>query len=113
MTISFENPGGIDRVQGKHQVIVQGFVGESQSPVREMILRQLDVRDGRYQVPVKIPPEWIDDSRVRVTFVSIQPDHDAWVKAFFRDGKGTSYEGIWMSDGSILSAIPFEPERGK
>ncbi|HET6881036.1 MAG TPA: carboxypeptidase-like regulatory domain-containing protein [Pirellulales bacterium] len=107
LVISFENPPGFDLVRGKHQVIFQVFVGASQRPIREKIFRQLDIEEGRYEVPVKISPELIDDSRVSITFVTIQPDHDAWVKAFFHEGKGTSYRGLWTSDGDILPAVPF------
>lgn len=105
-TISFENPPGFDLVRGKHQIIFQIFVGASQKPIREKIFKQLDIEEGRYEVPVTVAPELIDDSRVSVTFVTIQPEHDAWVKAFFHDGKGTTYRGIWTSDGDILPAIP-------
>ena len=112
-TITFENPSGVDLVPGKHQVVFQVFVGVSQNPIRQKIFRQLNIRDGRYEVPVKISPEWIDDSRVSLTFLTIQPAHDAWVKSFFHDGKGTSYKGLWTGDGAILSAIPFEVRDGK
>ena len=113
-TISFENPRGFDLARGAHQVIFQVIVGASQKPIRGRIFRQLDiVRNGRYEVPVKVPPEWIDDSRVSITFVSIQPNHDAWVKAFFHDGKGTSYSGIWAGDGGLLPAIPIETRQTK
>ncbi len=113
-TISFENPRGFELAPGKHQVIFQVFVGASQRPIREKIFRQLEIlRDGRYEMPVKIPAEWIDDSRVSISFGSIQPDHDAWVQAFFHDGKGTSYSGIWTGDGGLLRAIPFEARRSK
>ena len=109
-TISFENPSEAKLEPGKNQVIFQVFVGASQEPIREKIFRQLDVRrDGRYEVPVKIPPDAIDDSRVSITFLTIQPDHDAWVKAFFLEGKGKGYQGLWLSDGGMLPAIPFEP----
>jgi hypothetical protein len=112
-TISFENPRWVQLEPGKHQVIFQVFVGVSQKPIREKIFRQLEVRrDGRYQEAVTIAPEWIDDSRVSITFVTIQPDHDAWVKSFFHDGKGTKYEGIWTGDDAPLPAIPFEPQGG-
>lgn len=104
--VSFQNPRNFDLTRGKHQVIFQVFVGVSQKPIREKIFRQLEIENGRYEVPVKIPPELIDDSSVSVTFVTIQPDHEAWVKAFFLDGKGTSYRGIWTSDGDLLPAIP-------
>jgi beta-lactamase regulating signal transducer with metallopeptidase domain len=80
--------------------------GASQKPIREKIFRQLDIEEGRYEVPVKVPPDLVNDSRVSLTFVTIQPDHDAWVKAFFREGKGTTYKGIWTSDGDVLPAIP-------
>ncbi len=113
-TISFENPRGFELTPGKHQVIFQVFVGASQKPIREKILRQLEIsREGRYEVPLRISPEWIDDSRVSITFVSIQPNHDAWVKAFFHDGKGTGYSGIWTADGDLLPAIPFVTRDGK
>lgn len=79
LTISFENPQGVALEPGKHQVIFQVFVGASREPIREKIFRHLEVSDGRYEVPVTIPPEWIDDSRISITFVTIQPDHDAWV----------------------------------
>lgn len=51
--------------------------------------------------------------RVSITFVTIQPGHDAWVRAFFHEGKGTSYRGIWTSDGDMLPAVPFEAPRRK
>ena len=56
-----------------------------------------------------IPPGWIDDSRVSVTFLTIQPDHDAWVKSFFHEGRGGGYMGLWTGDGGLLPAIPFAP----
>jgi hypothetical protein len=111
--ISFENPRGFDLVRDKHQAIFQVFVGASQKPIRERIFRQLDVRDGRYEVPIKIAPEWIDDSRVAITFVTIQPKHDEWVKAFFQEGKGTSYSGIWTGESSKMPAIPFMMAGGR
>ena len=64
-------------------------------------------------MPVKIPPDWIDDSRVSITFVTIQPDHDAWVQAFFHDGKGPHSARLWRRDVCQLSAIPFEIRSGK
>lgn len=112
-TVSFENPRGVDLAPGKHQVIFQLMVGPLRGPVRERVLRQLDVRDGRYEVPVKVAPEWIDDSHVSITFVSVQPDHDAWVRSFFQEGRGTSYSGLWIGDGGPLRAIPFEADRGR
>ena len=109
-TISFENPAAVELVPGEHQVIFQVVVGVSQKPIREKIFRQIEARrDGRYEVPVKIPPDAIDDSRVSITFLTIQPDHDAWVRAFFHEGKGTGYKGMWQSDGGLLTAIPFAP----
>lgn len=110
-TISFENPRGFDLESGKHQVVFQVFIGASQKPIREKILRQIDARkEGRYRVPVRIPPEWLDDSRVSITFVTVQPNHDAWVRAFFIEGKGTRYNGLWTSDGGPLPTIPFEED---
>jgi hypothetical protein len=108
LTISFENPRGFDLEPGKHQVIFQVFVGVSQKPIRAKILRQLEIRSGRYEVPVTIPPAWFDDSRVSITFLTIQPDHDAWVKAFFQEGKGVGYSGLWTYDGGLLPAISHE-----
>lgn len=106
-TISFENPPGFDLARGKHQVIFQVFVGVSHKPLIEKIFRQLEIEEGRYEVPVKIAPELGDDSRVSITFVTIQPEHDAWVKTFFQEGKRTTYRGIWTSDGDILPAVPY------
>jgi hypothetical protein len=110
-TVSFESPRGLGLVKGKHQIIFQVFVGGPKAVGGEPVLRQLDVRDGRYEVPVKVPPDRIDDTRVVVTFVTVQPDHDAWVQAFFRDGKGTGYSGIWAADQAAVPAIPFEAPR--
>ena len=112
-TISFENPRGVNLTPGEHQVVFQVFVGVSQKPIRQKIFRQLDIRDGRYKVTVKVPPEWIDDSSVSLTFLTIQPNHNAWVKSFFHEGQGTSYKGIWTGDDAILPAIPFEGRPGK
>ncbi len=110
-TISFENPRGFELEPGKHQVIFQVFIGGSRKPIRRKIFKQLEARkEGRYRAAVKIEPEWIDDSRVSLTFVTIQPDHDAWVRSFFHEGKGTKYTGIWAEDGNLLPAIPFEAQ---
>jgi hypothetical protein len=110
-TVSFENPRGFELEPGKHQVIFQVFIGVSRKPIRRKIFKQLDARkEGRYRVPVQIESDWIDDSRVSLTFVTIQPDHDAWVRSFFHEGKGTKYSGIWAGDGNLLPAIPFEAE---
>ena len=103
-TLAFENPKGFDLEAGKHQVIFQVIVGK---PVRERIFRQLDVKAGRYEEKVKINPDWIDDSRVSITFVTIQPNHNDWVRAFFLEGKGTSYKGIWTADGGTMPEIAF------
>lgn len=110
--ISFKNPPQLDLVRGKHQVIFQVFVGESQEPIRERIFRQLDIEEGRYEVPITIQPELIDDSRVSITFVTVQPDHDAWVKTFFDQGRRTNYRGVWSTDGDFLPAIPIAPPPG-
>ncbi|HVX14989.1 MAG TPA: M56 family metallopeptidase [Pirellulales bacterium] len=109
--ISFQNPPGFDLTRGKHQVIFQVFVGVSQRPLREKIFRQLEIEEGRYEVPVTISSDMIDDSRVSLTFVTIQPNHDDWVRAFFHEGKGTTYRGIWTSDGDLLPAIPWATPR--
>jgi hypothetical protein len=101
-TLAFENPKGLDLEAGKHQVIFQVLVGK---PVRERIFRQLDVKAGRYEEKVKINPDWIDDSRVSITFVTVQPNHNDWVRAFFLEGKGTSYKGIWTADGGTMPEI--------
>lgn len=107
VTFTFENPSGWVLAPEKHQVIFQVFVGVSHKPVTDRILKQLPVSpDGRYQVSVKIPPTDLDDSRVSITFVSIQPDHDAWVTAFFKEGRGTKYSGLWKSDGGLMPVIP-------
>jgi hypothetical protein len=108
-TISFENPRGFELERGKHQVIFQVLVGISQKPIREKIFRQLEIEPGRYTVPVKIRPEWIDDSCVSITFVTIQPHHDDWVRSFFLEGKGTTYRGLWTGDGGLMPEIAFEP----
>ena len=50
---------------------------------------------------MKIDPACLDDSRVSLTFVSVQPNHDAWVKTFFQ-GAGTIYQGIWAGDGGYI-----------
>jgi hypothetical protein len=57
---------------------------------------------------VEISPELIDDSQVSITFVTIQPDHNDWVRAFFLEGKGTSYKGLWTADGGTMPEIAFE-----
>lgn len=108
--IAFENPRGLDLEPGKHQVILQVLVGASRRPIRERIFRQIDAHAGRYEVPLRVPPEWIDDSRVSLSFVTIQPDHDAWVRSFFLEGKGTSYKGLWAGDGGPIPAIPLVPK---
>jgi hypothetical protein len=112
--LTFENPPGFDLSPDKHQVIFQVIVGVSQKPIRQKIFRQLRViPGGRYRVPVKIAPEWIDDSRVSITFMTIQPNHNAWVRSFFQEGKGTAYTGLWAEDGGLLPAIPLEAQPRK
>jgi hypothetical protein len=112
--ISFPNPRDCELEPGKQRVIFQLFVGASENPIRERIVRQLEIRrDGRYQVPVKIRPEWIDDSQVSIAFVSIKPDHEAWVQALVHDGIRTHSSRIWRRDVCLLSAIPFEIRSGK
>ena len=109
-TISFQNPRGLDPKKGKEQVVFQLFVGVSKQPVRERIFRQLEIQDGRYEVQVMVPPEWIDDSRVSITFLTIQPNHEAWIKSFFDQGQGTSYKGLWAGDDATLAAIPVKTQ---
>jgi hypothetical protein len=105
---TFENPKGLELVPGRHQIIFQVFAGISKRPIREKIFRQLEIEpSGHYTVPVKIDPALVDDSRVSLTFVSIQPQHETWVKDFFHFGKKTSYSGIWTQDGGPLSTIPW------
>ena len=103
-TVSFANPDGFTLVPGKHQVIFEVKAGK---PPRERIFRQIEIQVGRYEEPVKLDPSSIDDAIVSVTFVTIQPKHNEWVKAFFLDGKGTNYSGIWTSDGGLVLAIVF------
>ena len=61
---------------------------------------------------MKIAPGGSTIAASRSRSVSIQADHDAWVKAFFHEGKGTKYSGIWISDAAVLPAIPFEAQAG-
>jgi hypothetical protein len=90
-------------------------------PPSSSVVRSTDADEqGRFELEdipttyrVAIPAEWIDDSRVSITFLTIQPDHDAWVKSFFREGKGGGYKGFWTSDGGILPAIPLAPQGGE
>jgi hypothetical protein len=102
--VSFENPRGLALEKGKHQVIVQVFVGGK--PDVEPVLRHLDIQAGRYEVPVTAPPARLDDSRVSVTFVTVQPNHDEWIKAFFKEGRGMGYQGVWFAERGTLPAIP-------
>jgi hypothetical protein len=90
----------------KHQVIFQIFVKGADGTLVEKIFKQLAAREtGGYRVDVQVKPELIDTSTISITFVTIQPEHDQWVKAFFHDGKGTSYKGLWSGDGGKLSAV--------
>ena len=86
------------------------------------IFKQLDIQSGRYEVPVTIPAVRVADSEVAVTFVTIQKEHDAWVKAFFLEGKGTSYQASgprtmpryprsrWGSSGGDAVRLSLEPD---
>ena len=60
----------------------------------------------RYEVQHNIDPTLFPFSTVSTTFVTIQPDHDRWVDEFFRQGKGTSYSGMWTSDTGGLNKLP-------
>ncbi|MGQ0633358.1 MAG: M56 family metallopeptidase [Planctomycetaceae bacterium] len=91
----------------KHQVVFQLFVKDAEGNLLDKIFRQLPARSlGGYRVNVQAPPELIEHSSVSVTFVTIQPEHDQWVQAFFHEGKGTKYSGIWSGDGGKLLSVP-------
>ncbi len=111
--ISFENPRGLDLVPGRDQVVFQLFIGASHKPIRQRIFRQLEIQDGRYEVRVKVPPKSIHDTRVSITFLTIQPNHDAWIKSFFDAGQGTAYKGLWAGDDATLPAIPIKAPDAK
>lgn len=111
-TLTFDNPqakGAAKRQTldpNKNQVIFQVFVKNAEGKLVEKIFKQLPAQKaGPYHVNVQVKPELVAHSRVSLTFVTIQPDHDQWVKAFFHKGKGTSYKGMWISDGQPLSEI--------
>jgi outer membrane protein assembly factor BamB/protocatechuate 3,4-dioxygenase beta subunit len=111
-TLTFDNPiprRANARMQldpEKHQVIFQVFVRNAEGKLQEKIFKQLPARpNGGYHVNVQVPPDLIEHSSVSITFVTIQPEHDRWVKAFFHDGKGTSYSGMWSSDGGKLIGV--------
>ncbi|HEY2250805.1 MAG TPA: M56 family metallopeptidase [Planctomycetaceae bacterium] len=93
----------------ENQVIFQIFVKDADGKLVEKIFKQLAAREtGGYRVDVQVKPELIDTSTISLTFVTIQPEHDQWVKAFFHEGKGTSYKGLWSGDGGKLSAVTVE-----
>jgi hypothetical protein len=71
--ISFENPRDFPRSRDRHQVIFQLIAGAAPPAKPERILRQLEIQAGRYQVPVQVSPELIDNSRVSITFVRSNP----------------------------------------
>lgn len=111
-TITFENPvprratTRLELDPEKHQVIFQVFVRNAEGKLQEKIFKQLAARKtGGYQVNVQVKPDLIEHVQVSLTFVTIQPDHDKWVKAFFHDGKGTTYSGMWSGDGGKLPAV--------
>jgi hypothetical protein len=84
-------------------------VKDADGKLVEKIFKQLAAREtGGYRVDVQVKPELIDTSTISLTFVTIQPEHDQWVKAFFHEGKGTSYKGLWSGDGGRLSAVTVE-----
>ncbi|MFL5329820.1 MAG: hypothetical protein ACJ8C4_12990 [Gemmataceae bacterium] len=91
LTIQFENPRNMELKKGTHQAIVQVSIGKPGTPGHSTIVKQLDIRAGRYDLPVTFPRAQIADSKVGVTLVTIQKDHDAWVKSFFQEGQGTQY----------------------
>jgi hypothetical protein len=47
-----------------------------------------------------------------LTFLTIQPDHDAWVESSLQEGKETSYKGLRTGHDATLQAIPFEARDG-
>jgi beta-lactamase regulating signal transducer with metallopeptidase domain len=89
----------------KHQVVLQINANDGGKRMVK-VLEQLSAREsGGYHVDIQIDPELIDESSVSVTFVTIQPEHDEWVKAFFVEGRGTSYRGIWAADSQQLAQV--------
>jgi len=111
--VTFDNPiargekGRLSLDPEKHQVIFQIFVKDAAGKLVEKIIRQRPAQeDGDYRVDVQVKPELFATSSVSVTFVTIQPEHDKWVQAFFHDGKGTKYSGMWIADGGNLAELP-------
>ena len=106
--ISFENPRDFTLTRNKHQVIFQLFAAVAPPAKPERILRQLEIsRRPLPRSPSKSRPNSSTTAASRSPSSRSSSNHDAWVKAFFEEGKGTTYSGIWLSDGDILPAIPF------
>ena len=110
VTLRFDNPE--DRYTGKpmsldpemHQVIFQVVSRDADGTITKKELRQIDAKEqGGYEQTAKVKPEDFDRTRVSMTFVTIQPNHDDWVDRFFQKGQDTSYKGMWTSDGALLS----------
>jgi hypothetical protein len=104
--ILFENPRGMDLKAGTHQAIVRVTIGKRGTKEYSTTLKQLEIQQARYEIPVTIPAAQVDDSKVSITFVTKQPEHDAWVKSFFQEGKGGPYSGIWTAEAATIPAIP-------
>jgi hypothetical protein len=56
--------------------------------------------------------DW-EGSLALITFLTIQRNHNAWVKSFFDEEKGTSYKGTWTGDDVILPAIRLKTREGR
>ena len=104
--ILFENPRGMDLKAGTHQAIVRVTIGKRGTKEYSTTLKQLEIQQARYEIPVTIPAAQVDDSKVSITFVTKQPEHDAWVKSFFQEKKGGPYSGIWTAEAATIPAIP-------
>lgn len=109
-TVMFENPN--DESKGergeldpeKNQAVFQIHVKDAKGVLQEKIFKQLPAAaKGGYQVETQVPPELFATSTISVTFVTIQPNHDAWVTDFFHAGKKTTYSGMWSGEGGLLS----------
>ncbi|MEL6109931.1 MAG: carboxypeptidase-like regulatory domain-containing protein [Planctomycetota bacterium] len=109
VTVLFDNPQ--DNYSGKpmslspqeHQVIFQVVTRDEAGGIERKLLRQLAAKErGGYEERIALDADQMDRSSISMTFVTIQPNHDQWVDRFFRQGKGTSYSGMWIGDGTEL-----------
>ena len=103
--ITFENPRGMDPKAARSG---NGCRVDRQAgwPESTKIFKQLDIESGRYEVPVTIPAVRVADSEVAVTFVTIQKEHDAWVKRSSWKAKVRRIRASWTEDHAMLPAIP-------